>query len=217
MLAALMAKSIDTNNAELQQETLTLLSCIAGVLNDKFVAFYDKFMPGLKSLLSSVKMETAKEKELRSHVIQAIGFIMDACQEQEGVAKQDAALILQDFIAFMKMEDIKDDDPQVLSVQNAIPQLAGVLKEDFKPFLQPILERLVIDARKDIDIRFEDADEDEKCVAKDKETGDTSLVFKMLGIEGQKKLQMNTSALELKINSVQIICNLIHQTEKNFH
>lgn len=28
---------------------------------------------------------------------------------------------------------------------------------------------------------------------------------------------MNTSALELKINSVQIICNLIHQTEKNFH
>jgi|JI9StandDraft_1071089.scaffolds.fasta_scaffold88287_1 hypothetical protein len=28
---------------------------------------------------------------------------------------------------------------------------------------------------------------------------------------------MNTSALELKINSVQIICNLIHQTEQHFH
>lgn len=111
MLATLFGKSIDSNNTELQQETLTLLSCIAGVLNEKFVAYYDKFMPGLKSLLASVKMETSQQKELRSNVIQAIGFIMDACQDQEGVAKADAASILQDFTSFMRMEDLKEDDP----------------------------------------------------------------------------------------------------------
>ena len=111
MLASLFGKSIETNNAELQQETLNLLSCIAGVLNEKFAAFYDKFIPGLKQLLSTVPMETPQQRELRSHVIQAIGFIMEACQDQEGVAKQDAAVILTDFTAFMSLPELKDDDP----------------------------------------------------------------------------------------------------------
>jgi hypothetical protein len=56
-------------------------------------------------------METPQQRELRSHVIQAIGFIMEACQDQEGVAKQDAAVILTDFTAFMSLPELKDDDP----------------------------------------------------------------------------------------------------------
>lgn len=49
-----------------------------------------------------------------------------------------------------------------MSVQNTITQLAAVLKDKFTPYLAPILERLFLDAQRDIDIQFEAADEEEK-------------------------------------------------------
>jgi hypothetical protein len=100
---------------------------------------------------------------------------------------------------------LKDDDPQVLSILNSLTQLSAVLKDGFKPYLEPIMARLMADANKDIDIAFEDAKETDQSEAHDKETGKTTLVFKMSGVEGQKKLKMNTTALELKINAVTII------------
>lgn len=184
MLAQLFDKSIQIENAYLQEECLTLLSCIAGVLDNQFGNYYEKFMPGLKQLLQSVKMETNKQKELRSHVIQAIGFIMEAVKDQPEKCKADAQMIMNDFVVFLSQEGLKEDDPQITSVQNSITQLAAVLKEDFKPFIKPILERLFIDAARDIDIKVEEADDNEKSNEHNEKTGQTELVFKMQGFEG---------------------------------
>ncbi len=70
--------SIDNNYAPLQEETLALLSCLANVVGPSFAAHYATFMPGLKTILFTVPMETKQQQELRANCIQTIGFILEA-------------------------------------------------------------------------------------------------------------------------------------------
>ena len=50
-ISELLQKSIDQKYEPLQQEVLVTLSCLASALDTSFAAHYDKFMPGLKSIL----------------------------------------------------------------------------------------------------------------------------------------------------------------------
>ena len=60
-ISSLFQKSIETNYAPLQQEVLSTLSCLASVLDTNFEPHYQKFMPGLKNLLATVKWETQEQ------------------------------------------------------------------------------------------------------------------------------------------------------------
>ena len=62
------------------------------------------------------------------------------------------------------------------------------------------------DADKDIDFKVKDADEVGEDDEEDK--GIQTLSLKVKGIEGQKSVSMNTNALEVKINAIQILKNL---------
>jgi hypothetical protein len=57
-ISNLFAKSITENYGPLQEEVLSTLSCLASVLDTNFEAHYNKFMPGLKNILGTVKWET---------------------------------------------------------------------------------------------------------------------------------------------------------------
>lgn len=77
--------SLNNNYAPMQEEVLGLLSCLANVLEDKFADHYGKFMPGLKQILVTMPMDTKQQQELRSHCIQAIGFILTAVKDKPEV------------------------------------------------------------------------------------------------------------------------------------
>jgi hypothetical protein len=73
------------------------------------------------------------------------------------------------------------------------------------------MESLMKDAKRDLDFKIVDAKEEEleegageSQVAKDL----TQMMMQIKGMEGQKMIQMNTTALENKINAVQIISSL---------
>ena len=58
-------------------------------------AYYNKFMPGLKNILQTVKWETSQEQELRANCIDCIGFIITSVKDQPDICKQDAIQICQ--------------------------------------------------------------------------------------------------------------------------
>lgn len=64
---------------------------------------------------------------------------------------------------------MEDSDPQILAIQNMVPQLAAVLKADFKPFLPTLMESLIRDAKRDTDFKIVDATEEEIEEADDDE------------------------------------------------
>lgn len=63
-----------------------------------------------------------------------------------------------------------------------------------------LLTNLVNDAKLDIDIKMESADN-----SKNTEDKSTAITFKMKGFEGNQRLSMNTSALESKIAAFKLI------------
>ena len=171
-------------------------------------------MPGLIQIITTTPNETTHQKDLRSNTIQTIGFMMDAIKNSEESIdqfKEDGKKIVEIFSKILTSKEVKEEDPQVTAITNALTQVAAVLKEDFAPFMPSIMEKLLAGTQANVDFKLEDAElpttTDDKM---------TSVTFKMKGLEGQKKLSLNTTALETKINSTQVIRALAENLGKTF-
>lgn len=191
----------------LQEEILSLLSCLAGVLDTSFDSHYNKFMPGLKKILVDTKWETQQDQQLRASCIECIGFILSSVKEKPEICRQDAIDVCQNIIEILVNGNLQESDPQITAIPTAISQISTCIKEEFKQFLPHLMPALIRDAQRDVDFKVRDADdfEGEEENAKD---GRQTLQLKVKGMEGQKQVSMNTYALEVKINAVQILKNL---------
>lgn len=78
------------------------------------------------------------------------------------------------------------------------------MKEDFHPYLAPILPQLLNDAKQQIDIKLTSADDPTQENAE-------GYKLKLKGMEGEQRISMNTSALEGKITAYK----LFHQISDN--
>jgi hypothetical protein len=81
--------------------------------------------------------------------------------------------------------------------------LAASLKQDFRPFLPQMMEQLVKDMKRDIDLKIVEASQAE--IEDDDEEKNPSLqkiAISIKGVEGAKTIQMNTTALENKIDAI---------------
>lgn len=200
----LFSEGLEHNYPALQEEVLALISCIATLIEEKFAKYYPNFMPGLKQIILNTPNETTLQKDLRSNTIQTIGFMMDAIKNnKENIHefKEDGKEIVEIFSKLLTSGLIKDDDPQVTAITNALTQVAAVLQEDFAPFLPTIMEKLLEGTRAEVDFKLTDAE----LPTGELDENLTSVTFKMKGLDGQKKLSLNTTALETKINSTQVI------------
>jgi hypothetical protein len=111
---------------------------------------------------------------------------------------------------------LSDDDPQKLSILQALPQISSLMAEKFVPYLPNLLEKLLKDAAADIDIKMEDA-EISQMKGASKEEGVTSITLSMKGLEGHKQLSLNTTALEAKITACDVIKELIKLLGDHFY
>ena len=93
----------------------------------------------------------------------------------------------------------------------ALPELATVLKGNFVPYLPAIMESLLKDAQRSVDMKIvtakeselENADDEEEKSGAKSETKNITLAIR--GVEGPLQISMNTAALENKISALQII------------
>jgi len=77
------------------------------------------------------------------------------------------------------------------------------LKEDFRPYLPPLMDSLIRDAKRDLDFKVVDCDEAElEDADAPANKGMQKIKMQIKGQEGAKMIQMNTSNLENKINAV---------------
>ena len=155
-------------------------------MNDKFAAFYSTFMPGLLTILKDTPMETKNQKELRSNCIQAIGCILESVADKPEVCHADAREVTQIITELMNSGKLDDSDPQILTIQRTLSQLAAVLKHDFKPYLPAIMQSLLKDARADVDLKIVDVNEADIEEGEGSTAKKTSINIEIKGQEGQK-------------------------------
>lgn len=193
------------------------MSVLAEVLSTGFASHYSTFMPGLKQLLATTPYETDAQQNLRANCIQTIGCILESVKQTPEVCLEDAKEVTAALVALLESGKLQDVDPQVLTIQNTLSQLAGCLKADFKPFLPAIMTRLYADAKKDLDFKIVDVSEAELEDNDENTNKDIQKIsLKIKGMEGQKAIQMNSTALENKINAVTIIRSMAIELKKNF-
>jgi len=119
---------------------------VASVLDNSFAPHYQKFMPGLKSILTSVKWDTQQEQELRSSCIESIGYILTSVKDDPEICKPDAIEVCQLIIDTLVNGNLQEADPQLTSIPNTIAQICVCLKAEFTQFLPLILPPLLADA-----------------------------------------------------------------------
>lgn len=213
----LLEASLDNPYTPLQEEVLALVSCIAQLIEGDFADYYASFMPGLKHILQNTGNETSAKRDLKANTIQCIGFLMEAVKERASEFSEDAKTVTDAFVSLLAPGVLSEDDPQILSITNALTQVSCVLQEEFLPFMPAIMEKLLKDAQGDVDFKLEDADIEALTQQSDNSAaGVTSITLAMKGLEGQKKLSLNTNALENKINAVHVIKELARNLGKNF-
>lgn len=200
--SALLDESLQKNFGPLQEETLALLACIAQLIEDDFAQYYNDFMPGLKTILANTPNETRQQRDLKSNTIQCIGFLLEAVKDKQDEFRQDAIEIAQAFMSLLQPGVLKDDDPQVSSILSSLTQVSAILKNDFLPFMPNLMQKLLNDVVADVDFKLEDGEIAALQQPTATESGVTSITVQMKGVEGNKKLSLNTNALEAKINSV---------------
>jgi hypothetical protein len=61
-ISHLFQKAIDQKYQPLQEEITVCLSCMASLMDTNFEPHYNKFMPGLKNIISTVRWETQQEQ-----------------------------------------------------------------------------------------------------------------------------------------------------------
>ena len=92
------------------------------------------------------------------------------------------------------------------------------MKDDFKPFLPRIIPALLNDAQRSIDFKIVDVEEGDVAEDEDESGKKTdAMQIKIKGMEGAKQVSMNTSALEVKINAVQILKTLARNLGTSFY
>ena len=163
-------------------------------------------MPGLINILQTVKSETDQEQQLRASCYDAIGYILTSVKSKPEICKQDAVVICQSIVTLMNSGQLKASDPQQSAIQDCIAQICVCLKADFKPFLSSIVPLLKKDMELDVKFSFGEADpaEIQNERGEEKEDGIASMQLKIKGLEGVKQVQMDTYALESKIQSLSV-------------
>ena len=82
--------------------------------------------------------------------------MIEAVSEEKAKFKNDVIIITNNLITLMN-SGLTNDDPQMLSIKEALTKIAFFLKEDFNSFMPNMLTTLVNDSKADIDIKLENA------------------------------------------------------------
>jgi len=130
----IVAKLQATKHRGVQEESITSIAVIAGVLGNDFSQYYDAIMPMLKRFMMHCTGE--KENRLRGKSFECMSLLGIA------VGKEKFLPDAREAIAEMLKTPLDADDVQREYIKEASERICQCLKRDFAPFLQALLPGL---------------------------------------------------------------------------
>eukprot|EP00072_Mus_musculus_P045187 XP_006519602.1 PREDICTED: importin-5 isoform X2 [Mus musculus] len=146
------------------EQVVTSIASVADTAEEKFVPYYDLFMPSLKHIV-----ENAVQKELRllrGKTIECISLIGLAVGKEKFM--QDASDVMQLLLKTQTdFNDMEDDDPQISYMISAWARMCKILGKEFQQYLPVVMGPLM----KTASIKPEVALLDSKCLHQDMVAG----------------------------------------------
>ncbi|PKU32493.1 hypothetical protein llap_17202 [Limosa lapponica baueri] len=122
------------------EQVVTSIASVADTAEEKFVPYYDLFMPSLKHIV-----ENAVQKELRllrGKTIECISLIGLAVGKEKFM--QDASDVMQLLLKTQTdFSDLEDDDPQISYMISAWARMCKILGKEFQQYLPVVMGPLM--------------------------------------------------------------------------
>ena len=154
-MAQLLQYGVDSQVHFLLEETLKAISIIASALQAEFAPYYNNFMGALKQLIQ-MQATTVQQMEVRAHAIRCVGHSISSVSDLAAEYAQDAVTILQGLIALKGQ--LGQEDPASLAIFEVVSSFAGMLKQDFWPYMENFLPEILANAASDVDIQLMDVE-----------------------------------------------------------
>mmetsp|Transcript_5977 Transcript_5977/g.11754 ORF Transcript_5977/g.11754 Transcript_5977/m.11754 type:complete len:1102 (-) Transcript_5977:756-4061(-) len=187
-----------------QEQAVTAVAAVADAASEKFIPFYDSFIPLLKSLLA-VAAGRREMRRLRGKVMECISLIGLSVGKEK--FQSDAESVM-DVLVRTQGQRLDSDDPQSFYLMQAYARICRCLKEDFIRYLPFVMPGLLEAAAQKPDVEVQDA------LGDDEEDGDDD------GMEtitvGDKRIGIRTSALEDKATACSMIACFVAELKGGF-
>jgi hypothetical protein len=183
---------------KVQEVVFTALSTVVENCEDKFLPYYDQFVPYLKSVVQ--KASGQKEYALlRGKAMECLSLV--GCAVKKEKFAPDAREVLD---LMLRTQVVAADDPQIGYLESAFARLAECLGADFAPYLPIVMPSSMQRAQMKADLQV---------LASEAETPQGWDVYSL----GDKAIGIHTSLLEEKASATQILlCYAAHLGEAFF-
>uniref|UniRef100_A0A671P5U2 Importin-5 n=1 Tax=Sinocyclocheilus anshuiensis TaxID=1608454 RepID=A0A671P5U2_9TELE len=202
--AALINFTEDCTKLVLEQ-VVTSIASVADTAEEKFVPYYDLFMPSLKHIV-----ENAVQKELRllrGKTIECISLIGLAVGKEKFMP--DASAVMQLLLKTQTdFNDLEDDDPQISYMISAWARMCKILGKEFQQYLPVVMGPLMKTASIKPEVALLDTQDMENM------SEDDGWEFVNLG--DQQSFGIKTAGLEEKATACQMLVCYAKELKEGF-
>ncbi|XP_070538592.1 importin-5-like [Ptychodera flava] len=205
IITAKLQELVQRGNKLVLEQMVTTLAAIADTAEEKFIVYYDRFMPNLKFV-----MENAVSKELRllrGKTIECISLIGLAVGTEK--FRQDANDVMQLLLkAQTDANEMDDDDPQISFMISAWARMCKLLGKDFQAYLPVVMGPLMTAAAIKPEVALVDT-EDAKQISEDEG-------WQFVNLGDQQSFGIKTSGLEDKSTACQMLVCYARELKESF-
>ncbi|XP_068165372.1 importin-5 isoform X2 [Antennarius striatus] len=187
------------------EQVVTSIASVADTAEERFVPFYDRFMPSLKHIV-----ENAVQKELRllrGKTIECISLIGLAVGKEKFMP--DASAVMQLLLKTQTdFNDLEDDDPQISYMISAWARMCKILGKEFQQYLPVVMGPLMKTASIKPEVALLDTQDMENI------SEDDGWEFVNLG--DQQSFGIKTAGLEEKATACQMLVCYAKELKEGF-
>ncbi|PAA65847.1 hypothetical protein BOX15_Mlig010097g1 [Macrostomum lignano] len=193
ILSTKFQELVQKGNKMVIEQVVTTLASVADTAEEKFIQYYDKFMPCLKYI-----MENAVQKELsllRGKTIECISLIGLAVGKEKFLA--DASAVMQMLLRTQTDHPLAEDDPQMTYMISAWARMCKIMGREFEPYLPLVMGPVMKAAEIKPEVCIMDSEEVQNA-EQDPE-------WQFIKLADEQNFAIKTSGLEDKANACQML------------
>ncbi|CAM9512664.1 unnamed protein product [Laminaria digitata] len=219
LLEALSTLVRTSASVVVREEALSAVGCVAQVLGPGFGSFYSNFVPLAMEILMSTSPLTDNASEraldgsavpnmdtLRGKAMEAIALIGQAVGIDVFRADAHQASVIKVLLSEQKTTSRDPGNPQSTYTLQTLARIAGVMREEFLPYLSEAVTPLLAALSTDAEIKVSSASNIASAKEEMEAAGLTALEMDLRGV-GRQLFGVNTSLMQAKESA----CKTLYQ------
>jgi hypothetical protein len=211
LLQALFQVLRDEQSRSCKESAMTAIGCIASVVEEGFSQYYDIFCPLAKNIIATAT--GADNRALRGKAFECLSMICASVGKEK--CGMDAVEVLRSILEAQRDNGSAAtggsgsalDAESFGYMSSSMARIAGLLREDFAPFLPLFLPPLLQMASEEISVVMMDGDDVNQAAA-EKLKGKTVMDVDTKAV-GLRKVAIDSHKLEEKITAVQTLASMV--------